>query len=383
MNDRKIITERELNYIETLYLNCNLQDFLEIIKINDYDINPDITPSAAYDLFMQHFSSYLEKHSKYLGSAQGREIWKFPNYRLCIMPYDRAKKANQFNCVIQYEQHYLFTLKKDLSDIVLPFSQDFGKYHIKRIDVTKIAKHKENYLYGYNYISPYRSKTIKQDTGKTIYLGNRKNGNVFRMYEKTKELLTDNELHPYNPIKIELFSKYFGNIENLYTYELELTRSYLKDTLGIDTLLDLPKVYLAYSNIVGGIRFYKDSDRNKRLIKNNHRDRVPCKILTDFLDYPRLEKKRYKTSFNYMIDKFVSMSDIYIEKMGLEKNDAAYLNISNAFNARRINYTHKEMVIDFKDTVYSDEMAQMTTKHKDMRDNQSNELEIEAERLFG
>ncbi len=185
----------------------------------------------------------------------------------------------------------MFTLDHDLTALDLPFGTDRTKYHIKRIDITKIAKHDEDYTKNYGYLSPYRTQDIVNGT---IYLGNRKNGNVFRMYDKTKELMTDTKDHPIDYKKIELLSSYFGSIENLYTYELELHRSQLKGTLGIETLADLPKVYAANKNIVGKIRFYRDNDRNKRLIRNNHRDRVSCRRLTDFVEYKRIAKKKYR-----------------------------------------------------------------------------------------
>ena len=380
MNDRKIITEKELNVIETLYLYCNVEDFINTLNLNDYVLSDDISPAIAYEKFMNYYKDYLVDNSKYLGFSKGRDWYQFNNYRLGIMSYDTARKANQFNCVIQYEWHYMYSLDKDLSNIVLPFEQDFKKYHIKRIDITKIAKVNTDYTVNHNYISPFRRK---DNVNGTIYLGHRKNGNVFRMYNKTKELLTDTKEHPINHTKIDILSRYFGDIEDLYTFELELSRSYLKEVLGIQTLEDLPKVYKAYKNIVGAIRFYKDNDRNKRLIANNHHDRVSCKRLTDFVDYDRLEKKRYKPSIDYAIEKIIRVADQYIDSSKLERSNDNYMEFVNALLLRRLNYDNKDVVLSFEDTALSDEIDQMRIKLSLMRDNQSNELEIEADRYFG
>ena len=379
MNDRKIITEQELNYIETLYLYCNLEDFTDTIKLVDIGISSLMPKSMLYSRFLDFSMDWIFDNSEFLGTAKGRDWYKFKNFRMGIMSFDTAQKANQFNCVIQYEQAYLFTLDIDLKNIVLPFGSDFSKYHIKRIDITKVAKCNIDYTRNYGYISPYRRS---DNVDGTVYLGHRKNGNVFRMYDKTKELKTNTKEHPINYKKIELFSRYFGDIEDLYTFELELSRAYLKNTLGIDTLSDLSKVFDAYYNIVGSIKFYKDNDRNKRLIKNNHRDRISCKVLTDFIEYDRIEKKQYKPSFDYAVGSMISLADKYINASGLAPNDRNYMTIINALLAERVNIEN-ELVISFEDSVSKRDIDHLKAKHKLLRDNQSNELEIESERHFG
>ena len=137
MNDKKIITQKERNYIETLYLNFNIEN------ASDNEIDH---PSLNYFNVMSYLNDVMLPTAKYLADADGRSWYQFENYRIGIMSYDKAKKANQFNCVIQYEQAHLWTLDKYLNGLDLPFDVDKKHYHIKRIDVTKIAKHKENYL---------------------------------------------------------------------------------------------------------------------------------------------------------------------------------------------------------------------------------------------
>ncbi len=308
MNDKKIITQNEKNYIETLYLYCNIEDFAST-KENH--------PTLNYYNMMSYISDTLLHSAQYLNEAKGRSWYRLPNYRIGIMDYDTAKKANQFNCVIQYEFDHLFTLDKNLTSLDLPFDGSLSDYHIKRIDITKIAKHDEDYLTNYEFISPYRRN---DRVNGTVYLGNRKAGNVFRMYNKTKELL-DTE----NNKKIQVLTQYFGDIENLWTYELELSRSFLKNSLGIETLADLSKVYQAHKNIVGKIRFYDNNDKNKKLVSQKHGDRIKALFLADFVEYERIEKKKYTPSFDYAVEQMVKLVDTYAEKMDIEKTNEIYM----------------------------------------------------------
>ncbi len=96
MNDKRIITKKELNYIETLYLYCNIEDF-----VSDSEDNH---PTYNYWIMKKYIEDTMLHSAKHLGAAKGREWYKFDNYRLGIMEYDTAKIANQFNCIIQYEQ---------------------------------------------------------------------------------------------------------------------------------------------------------------------------------------------------------------------------------------------------------------------------------------
>lgn len=365
MNDKKIITQKEKNYIETLYLYFNIENAsLADKKIDDV---------VRYYNVLGYMTDNMFPNAKYLNEAKGRSWYQFPNYRLGIMDYDKSKKLHYFNCVIQYEHSHLWTLDKNLTGLDLPFDVSRKYYHIQRIDITKVAALATNYMKNYGYISPYRGFMNKNGT---IYLGDRKNGNVFRMYDKTKELLETSNFK-----KIELFSRYFGDIENLYTFELELWRSMLKGSLGIETLADLSKVYSANKNIVSQIRFYKDNDKNKRLVKNNHRDRVPCRVLTDFIEFERVEKKIYKPSIKYAIDQVTKIIDSYLASVEMT-NSIDYLNFYIEAMKIRVDHKGKDLVVSFEDTPQSDGMAQMTAKHLLMRDNQTNELELEAERAF-
>ena len=221
-----IITEKELNYIETLYLYANLQDFItKESTCHDYLIGCDkangqpVLPSDLeklydndkYEMMMGWVYDTLLCNAEYLNEAKGRMWYKMDNYRMGIMSFDKAKKSNQFNVEIQYTQKHLFSLEPYLKGLDLPFDGTVDQYHFKRVDLTQIAKSKHDYLTNHNFISPYRTedRISKNRKTETVYLGHRKNGNVFRMYNKTIELKTDNKDHPIDYHKIELLGNYF------------------------------------------------------------------------------------------------------------------------------------------------------------------------------
>ena len=375
----KIITENELNYIETLYLYCNIQDFATEINFPKVDVRipiEDIQSRIVYRHTLAYYYDTLLSSAEYIGESNGRMWYKLPNYRLGIMEHDKAKKSNQYNIEIQYEQSHMFSLEPNLKGLDLPFGDELNKYHIKRVDISQIVKTKEDYLTHKKYISPYRVEDRITKNGKveTVYLGHRKNGNVFRMYNKTIELMTDNKDHPIDYKKIELFSKYFGDVEDLYTFELELHRKYIKKTFGIDTLEDLEKVYKVYNEIVGKIGIYEDNDRNRKLAKQNHRDRIKCLYFTEYKEFKRTTQKRYKPSKYYAIDKAVNAVETYSTAIG-NLTEAEKILILDEISSRLLN---KDIEINIGSSSY-DEMKE---KHETMRLNQSNDLEIEAKRAF-
>jgi hypothetical protein len=271
----------------------------------------------------------------------------------------------------------MFSLGERLKGLDLPFDGNFYQYHIRRIDISQIVKTRHDYLTNKKYISSYRveDRITKNGIVETVYLGHRKNGNVFRMYNKTIELLTDNKDHPIDHKKIELFSKYFGDIEDLYTFELELHRKYLKANYGIERLSDLEKVYKAYGQIVGKIRIYEDNDNNKKLIKSKHHDRIDdLMCFTEYKEFKRVNQKRYKPSKYYAIDKAVHAIEGY-ENSIEDLTEAEKILIIDEIASRLIG---KDIDIHIGSGRY-DEMQE---KHEKMRNNQDDSLLIEARRAF-
>ena len=329
----KIITEKELNYIETLYVYANLESFITQKYTSKDFLMPDISFNELQDIYahdkyglmLGYVHDTILSEAEYLGNTKGRDWYKLDNYRLGIMDYEKAKKSNQFNVEIQYTQKHLFNIEPNLKGLDLPFDGDLNQYHIKRIDITQIVKTETDYLSDFNFISPYRTmdRITKGLKTETVYLGHRKNGNVFRMYNKTIELKTDNKDHPIDYAKIELFGGYFGGIENLYTFELELHRKYLKPAFGIDTLDDLEKVYRAYCEIVGKIRIYSDNDENKKHVKLKHYERIREAFkFTDYREFKRLNT-REKTGYSekFLIEKTSKMFARYEESQKVPMKD--------------------------------------------------------------
>lgn len=376
----KIITQKELNYIETLYLYCNLQDFISTINFNSIGevSTDDIQSTVVYRHVLAYYYDTLLSSAEYLGESSGRMWYKLPNYRIGIMDCDLAKRANQFNVEIQYEQSHMFSLEPMLKGLDLPFGDELHKYHIRRVDVTQIVKTPKDYLTNHSFISSYRTEArIKRnDITETMYLGNRKNGNVFRMYNKTIELMTDNKEHPIDHKKIELFSSYFGDIENLYTFELELHRKYIKKAFGIDTLADLEKIYKVYSEMVGKIKIYKDTDENKKHVDTKHYDRIKeVYIFTEYKEFKRVTQKRYKPSKYYAVNKAVNAIEGYERSMGILSEAEKILMVDEI--ASRL-FGNRDIEINIGSSSY-DEMRE---KHESLRDNQSNDLEKQAYKAF-
>jgi len=400
MSDKIMIAEKELNYIETLYLYCNIEDFVKgeytlsefegfypsfcgsyiangCVDLDGEKFEFDGSPS--YNYMLRYIDSTIFSSSEELGSDRNGYYWyRTANYRIGIMGYERAKRSNQFNCIIQYEQSYMFSLNRELEGIDLPFGGTRKDYHIKRIDITKIFKSDINYTIGYNYISPYRNVNGHNRSDNTVYLGNRKNGNVFRMYPKSIEL---KETENYN--KIELLSNYFGDIEDLYTFELELHRKYLKGTLAIETLDDLEKVYEAYGNIVGSIRIYEDNDRNKSFLKRNKRERIKAVRITEFKEYERVQRKRYKASSKYAIDKILNTYTKYSD--GVMKFRKKQLTLGEKYDFVEdlaMQILGKNITIEISESDEELQVNELYNKIDVIRANQSNDLEIEAKKAF-
>ena len=389
----KIITEKTLNYIETLYLYTNLEQFIthtstahdwllgeekENGRVTQSDIQ-NIYDSEKYTLMMSYVYDNLLSTAEFLGRSKGRDWYKLPNYRIGIMDYDKAKRSNQFNVQIQYLQSHMFTLDPSLKGLDLPFDGTFSDYHISRIDVAQIVKTPQDYLSNHNFISPYREKDslVKCDRTETVYLGHRKSGNVFRMYNKSIELKKDTKDHPINYEKIELFGQYFGDIEDLYTFELELHRKYLNPNFGIDTLDDLPRVYKAYHEIAGKIKIYEDNDKNKNHVKNKHHDRIEDYFkLVEYKEFKRVSKKKYKPSENYLVKKCIEMFSKFSKslKKPLEEHEKLILLdkiLSGILMA-------DDVSIELNDYEHED----MLRKFEDMRDGQDDQLFKEANEAF-
>jgi hypothetical protein len=375
IKDTVIIPEKERNYIDTLYLSCNIQDhymFTEILGVG-------IDEHYRYLMQRRSLETLYLLNAGFVGLANGYEWYQLSNYRLGLMDYAKAKRSNQPNCVIQYEHEHLWQLDQGLTGLDLPFTRHRSKYMIKRIDITKTMRISTDYTVNHGYISPFRTDPLNHTRhDNTVYLGSRKNGNVFRMYPKTKELM---ETKNYD--KIALYSQYFGSIENLYTFEHELHRSYLKETLGIDTLAELGRVWEASQNIVSKIRIFEYTDKNRKLLRQNNRQRIKAMILTPFAEFDRPEKKKYKRSYKALIKRCRLEIEAYLNSEEGKQEESVTFWAKLLFDLGHDVLDGKDLEVLISDSVRKLEMDEMRKKHEAMREGQTNELEIEASKRFG
>jgi len=378
MADTAIITKKELNYVETLYLYANLNEF---INPSEY---PNIDGYGSYIIMMKWIYDNLLHSAELLSTTPTKTIYKLPNYRLVITDYATAKRSNTFNAEIQYTQAHMFDVRDDITKLDLPFGGTHEQYHIKRIDICKVAKHEEDYLSNKGFISTYKTIDRKGSGTKTetVYLGHRNNGNVLRMYNKTVELLTNTPKHPISYPKIALFSSYFGDIENLYTYELELHRKVLKANLGIDTLAQIDKAKIVYNSVVGKVRIYDDNEHNRKLIKQKNRGLIEAHTITEYKEYKRETVEKYTPSLEYLKRSVNKQITNYIVSMKLPKTDEERMRIYNYIMADQMTTKGYDMVIEYIQTDDSYEYEKMEQKHERIRDG-NDELQSEAIRAFG
>ena len=370
VRDTVIIPKIEKNYVDLLYLSCNLQD---------HWCHDDLPGYLRYD-YQRHFFevTYLFGVPS-VGVAKGYEWYKLPNFRVGFMEYDKAKRSNQPNCVIQFEHDHIFGLGQDLDGLDLPFLSDRSKYMIKRIDVTKTARLDTDYTVNHGYISPFRDDPLNPTRfGNTVYLGSRENGNLFRMYPKTKELIDTQNFE-----KIARYSAEFGTIEDLYTFEHELRRNYLKESLGIDTLADLGRVWIASQSIVSQIRIFPITDWNIKQITNRHHKRVKAMTLTPIVEFDRPTKKKYPRSYKAMVRRMRGTLDAYLST----KEGQEWLGVGNSILLMYDLFDDllegKDLTVWIEDSTMKQELDKMREKHEAMRDGQTNELDQEAKRAFG
>ena len=373
--DTVIIPQKEKNYIDTLYLSCNLQDHYNWTEIDGVKIDEHFR----YEYQRRSLENLYLLGAKLLGTGNGYEWYQLPRYRIGLMDYAKAKRANQPNCVIQFEHDHIWKLDQDLTGLDLPFSQDRSKYMIKRIDITKTAQLETDYTLNHGYISPFRVDPLNPTRHEnTVYLGSRKNGNVFRMYPKTIELLETK-----NYVKIAEYSAVFGTIENLYTFEHELHRNYLKESLGIDTLAELDKVWIASQSITSRIRIFPITDWNRKQINSNNRKRIEAMTLTPFIEFDRPEKKKYPRSYRAMVKRMRAELDAYLECEEGKEWESLPNYILLIYDLMEDRLDGKDLTVWVDDSERVKDIKKMRAKHKAMRDGQTNELEQEAERAFG
>ena len=358
INDELLTFADSVHYIETLYLQTNLHSHIEGELPND----------KKHKIALDKLFDDVLFNAEYVGTSKGREWYRADNYRIgVITDYDKAIKSNWYTCLIQYEQHHMWACMADIDLLELPLANDKSLYKIQRADATLIYKSDIDYLNGYGVISKYRKQHTIDKSGviETKYLGTRSSGNMVRWYNKTNELKQTE-----NYKKIELLSRYFGDIENLFTIELEMNREYLFRTMNIDTLKDLSRVKDAYKNIVGSMRVYELNTENELNLKNNNSSRIEGFRFAEWVEYKRIAKKSYKPSKSYLVDRMKKSSLRYIESMKVKNEDInkELLSIVNELiGALDLTNGKEDMIISYEPTMLSEELKEMREKHERVR----------------
>ncbi|MCB4781075.1 MAG: replication initiation factor domain-containing protein [Sulfurovum sp.] len=299
-----------LDYIDTLYLSANIQDSLGVYDTRAYRDNYGrIDPKVIYGVALSRLLDSMGDYET-LVPAMGYDWFRTENYRIGIMDYEKAIRANQPNCVIQYEHEHLFGKNRNLDGLDLPLGDDRSLYMIKRIDITKTMHTKTDYTKDHGFISRFKDDPLNPNRyqGSTVYLGSRKSGNVVRIYLKDLEIEASKDWR-----KLYRYCRVFGIIEGLTTFEHEMRRKYLKDVLGIDRLSELDRVWQASQETMGHIRIFRLTDKNKRIVRNGNSGRLKAMRLNTYEDFERPEKKKYGRSLPALQKAIRGMVRAYVE----------------------------------------------------------------------
>ncbi len=283
--------KKVLKHIDTLYLYYSCDKFNYLLTL----------------------SEFAEK--KIIGYANGYDWYDFGIARLGLMDYDKAKIANTYSIVIQYTAVYLLTI--DIrTELQLIFKNDLKMYLIKRIDYSHTFNTSviDFDFLDYFCVSPYfrKGSTIwgGQRKTETVYLGLRKSGKVFRLYNKTKEL-KDTKNHE----KAQILNSYFGTTENLLVYEIELHRKYLRDRCGISSLNDLDLLDHVVNTLLKSLKFCLSTEKNLKLMKSKNYNKIefiyPFVKENDFIPFNFTPVKKYNKSKQLMINKINNLIDSY------------------------------------------------------------------------
>lgn len=387
MNNTRIIPQLEKNYIDTLYLTCDLSDFHTSVtdcnasyrSLHEYYLSSmAIDPNFLWEYFPQKNLTDLLKP---IIDKNGYQWFKTPNYRLGLLipeKYHNAKKLNWSTVIIQYDHTHIFSLNLQLKGLDLPFTSDRSLYKIKRIDVTKTIKHDVDLTKNHGYLTRTHDDPFNPTRHiNTVYLGNRSNGKVFRLYPKTVELLETKNSH-----KTELYAQFFGDIENLYTFELELNRKYLTKYLGISILSDLPKLIPASQNIISQIRIVENTPRNRYLHSQKHGNRIKALVLTDYVDYERPLRKTYIPSKTYAQQKMLTVQNNYFDSMNIPKTTSLLLQFTLETLSQYMDINGQEITLSLSDSVHNDELQQMHKKHSRLKYGETPDLDLASHNAF-
>jgi len=94
--DKFIITQKELNYIETLYTYASIENFYSIFFPKEYLCYGEL----AYHNCINYYHDNVLVFAEFLNEAKGRLWYRTENYRIGIMDYELAQKL--INTLLKY-----------------------------------------------------------------------------------------------------------------------------------------------------------------------------------------------------------------------------------------------------------------------------------------
>lgn len=306
-------------HIDTLYLsyNCDFLAYKEALQI------------------------IAEKPLLYY--RDGRHYYDFGYARVGHLDWEICQRSNNYPFVIEYNFNYLY--QTDLifcwQQIKLPFPNDFRTYLVKRMDYNCTFQTRDRTLLESLYVSPYFRKGSEfwgqNREVETIYLGMRKTGKTFRIYNKSKEL-EDKK----NFIKCDMLRNVFGSTVNLYSLEVELLRKYIISRTNIDgSLADFYEIIKLARTLLGSIKYCKNTPKNLALIKSKNYNKIDFKYIDKYLSNIEFAKvKKYdKSKLNLLIA---------IDRMLEQYNDYDGEVIHPADLGKEIEYIKEKMFVNHK-----------------------------------
>lgn len=266
----------------------------------------------------------------YVGVASGYTWYQEHDTknRVGIMDFHKSLRANQPPFQIQYSSTYLIDRTLNIhmkSEIDLDYYEldTYSDITVKRVDFTHIKKMSDDYLISPLYISPYQKDVLFRGGGKieTLYLGKRTSGQIYRHYNKSLEL---EEKKDYK--KMNILSDIFGDLDNLYTFEIELHRKWLSTKLKDLNIINIDEMCKLAVKCFSLVTHVPDTDYNKFQMKNRHYDKLQGNFTTpldglevlvvDIGTFNKKEKRTSLPSFEYMAKKIDKMINDYNEKLG-------------------------------------------------------------------
>jgi len=234
---------KKITLIDTLYAYSNLDN-----------------ASSFYDNYVKTGLALL------IGKSQGRTWYSIDGNRIGICSEEQSIKMNSYPFLIQYSKsnchvHNFNSYSPTISS---------NTFKIQRID-TCIIFQKSDFTIPYEIISPFRSRSLigSRNDIYTMYLGKRSNGKVLRIYNKSLELIDTSN---YN--QIDRLSTIFGTVDNLFTIELELRRSFIMAKFG-DVTIDSLENLINYSlSVISSVRFFPNTPSNLIKYHNNNYNKI-------------------------------------------------------------------------------------------------------------